>query len=83
MDGAFVGVDGNGAFEEDLFAARNVEPALAMIGAGLEGADRLPRRALRAGDDLGREIVDVVERGDEDAFVELMEAGRRYFESRA
>ena len=39
--------------------------------------------ALRGLSDSVAEIVDIVERGDEDAFVELMEAGRRYFESRA
>ncbi len=58
---AFVGIDGERAFQQDFLAARNVEPALAVIGAGFQLADRLPRRRFRARDDLFGQFVDVVE----------------------
>ena len=61
MDRARVRIDGNGGFENDLLAARNVEPAFAVIGATPKRADRVPRRALGPGDDLVGQRIDVVE----------------------
>ena len=61
MNRACFRVDGHRAFEQDFRAARDVEPAFAVIGAALELADGVARRRFGPFDDFRRQIVDIVE----------------------
>ena len=58
-DLACLRIDRHRRLQGDDLAARNIEPALAHEGAGLELADRRARRLLGAADDLVRQLLDV------------------------